>query len=144
MQKPSPHTPPPALPLGKVDLQDTPAQPPPEKEKVSIAIKGSAGKGKGSPKITAKGKGALAEQILDLAFQQGVKVRTDADLAEILSHLDVDSEIPLEALAAVATILNYVYKEQQRTENPRRIEDNLEQKVAQPMGRYSDSIIENT
>ena len=60
-------------------------------------------------KITASGFGKVAEQILEIAFANGVKVREDAGLAQILSQLNVDSEVPLEALAAVAEILRYVY-----------------------------------
>lgn len=52
----------------------------------------------------------MAEQILQLAFATGVKVREDADLVEVLSAVDLESEIPLEALAAVAEILAYVYR----------------------------------
>jgi len=58
----------------------------------------------------ATGKGAIAEQILQLAFAHGVKVRKDEDLIEVLAKLDVDSVIPLEAFAAVAEILAYVYR----------------------------------
>ncbi len=61
-------------------------------------------------RVIAKGEGALAEQILEIAFDRGIKVRSDADLAEILSAVEVDCEIPLEALAAVAEILTYVYR----------------------------------
>ncbi len=62
------------------------------------------------PRVVAKGSGAVAEQILQIAFERGVKVRTDADLAEILGAVELESEIPLEALAAVAEILTYVYR----------------------------------
>ena len=57
----------------------------------------------------AKGHGEIAENILRLAFDNDIKVRTDEDLAEILSVVDVDCGIPLEAFAAVAEILSYVY-----------------------------------
>ena len=63
-----------------------------------------------APESCAKGHGKLAEQILNIAFDRGVKVRSDADLAEILAAVDVDCEIPLEALAAVSEILTYVYR----------------------------------
>jgi flagellar biosynthesis protein len=63
-----------------------------------------------APKVVAGGRGSVAEQILQIAFAQGVKVREDADLAELLSAIDIDSEIPVEAFAAVAEILNYVYR----------------------------------
>ncbi len=63
-----------------------------------------------APKVIAGGRGAVADQILEIAFAQGIKVREDADLAELLSAIDVDSEIPLEAFAAVAEILIYLYR----------------------------------
>ncbi|RCK29695.1 flagellar biosynthesis protein FlhB [Thalassospira xiamenensis] len=63
-----------------------------------------------APILSAKGEGSVAEQILQLAFANGIKVRKDSDLAEILMAVDVDSEIPLEAFAAVAEILNYIYR----------------------------------
>ena len=67
-----------------------------------------------APRVTASGKGALAEQILNLAFANGVKVRTDPDLAQVLSAVEVDTVIPLEAFAAVAEILAYVYRANHR------------------------------
>ncbi|HVJ35570.1 MAG TPA: EscU/YscU/HrcU family type III secretion system export apparatus switch protein [Terriglobia bacterium] len=64
----------------------------------------------GRPRVAASGRGPVAEQILALAFAKGIPVREDADLAEILSTVDVDSEIPIDALAAVAEILSYLYR----------------------------------
>jgi flagellar biosynthesis protein len=61
-------------------------------------------------KITAAGRGFLAEQILQVAFANGVKVREDADLVQILAAVDVDNDIPTEAFAAVTEILTYVYR----------------------------------
>ncbi|CAA7612782.1 EscU/YscU/HrcU family type III secretion system export apparatus switch protein [Magnetospirillum sp. UT-4] len=63
-----------------------------------------------APRVVASGRGALAEQILELAFATGVKVRTDPDLAQVLAAVEVDTLIPLEAFAAVAEILAYVYR----------------------------------
>ena len=62
-----------------------------------------------APRVTATGKGFVAEQILAIAFERGIKVREDAELVEVLSLIEVDSPIPLEAFAAVAEILAYVY-----------------------------------
>jgi flagellar biosynthesis protein len=96
--------------LDLVDLRDEPVMPSklPEKQ-IAIAVKYEK-LTKEAPKIVATGRGAVAEQILQLAFANGVKVREDADLAEVLSHLEIDSPIPLEAYAAVAEILAYVYR----------------------------------
>jgi flagellar biosynthesis protein len=63
-----------------------------------------------APRVIAGGRGSVAEQILEIAFANGIKVREDADLAELLSAIELDDEIPSEAFAAVAEILIYVYK----------------------------------
>ncbi len=74
---------------------------------VAVAVDG--GTDDQVPRIAASGRGAVAEQILNIAFERGIKVRQDADLAEILAKFDIDSPVPVEALAAVAEILSYVY-----------------------------------
>jgi flagellar biosynthesis protein len=66
------------------------------------------------PRITATGRGKLAEQILDLAFANDVKVRQDEELVNILETYEVDSPVPLEALGAVSEILRYVYAANQK------------------------------
>ncbi|WP_020594210.1 EscU/YscU/HrcU family type III secretion system export apparatus switch protein [Kiloniella laminariae] len=110
-EKNRPGSAPKLLPNGHLSIKDTQTENLrlDEKTKTSVAIQHNAA---GRPKIVAKGSGELAEQILQIAFAQGIKVRTDSDLVEILSTVDIESEIPLEALTAVATILNYVYNEQ--------------------------------
>jgi len=75
----------------------------------AVALSYHPEQGDEAPRVVATGKGELARQILDLAFAAGVKVREDADLVEILAAVDVDSQVPLEALMAVAEILTYVY-----------------------------------
>jgi flagellar biosynthesis protein len=65
---------------------------------------------KQGPRVAATGRGAVAEQILQIAFERGIPVREDPDLAQILSTLEVDSVIPVDALAAVAEILSYLYR----------------------------------
>lgn len=62
------------------------------------------------PKIVAAGRGKWAEQILELAYANGIKVREDPALAEILANIELESPIPTEAIMAVAEILAYVYE----------------------------------
>lgn len=62
------------------------------------------------PQVLAAGRGNIAEQILQLAFEAGINVREDAALAEMLAAIEVDSPIPSEAFAAVAEILSYIYR----------------------------------
>lgn len=84
----------------------------PEARSLAIALHSSGGRAQAT-QVIAKGTGEVAEQILQLAFDHGVKVRSDADLATILSAVEVESEIPLEALTAVANILSYIYRAEQ-------------------------------
>lgn len=85
-----------------------PPAPPTEKRQVAIAL-GHEQAAPGAPRIVAKGHGEVAEKILRLAFENDVKVRSDPELAQVLSAVEIDCEIPLEAFAAVAEILSYVY-----------------------------------
>jgi flagellar biosynthesis protein len=91
---------------------ETPPAPPPAAADAppTIAVALEDRPGHAAPVVTASGRGYVAEQILAIAFANGVKVRTDADLVQVLAALDVDSDIPTEAMAAVSEILAYVYR----------------------------------
>jgi len=60
--------------------------------------------------IVASGRGKLAQEIVEIAFSHGIKVREDAPLAQLLAELDLDTPIPTEAIVAVAEILAKVYE----------------------------------
>ncbi len=62
-----------------------------------------------APKVLAKGEGEMALQIIKIAKEHGVEIREDSNLVEILSALELDEFIPLEAYATVAEILRYIY-----------------------------------
>jgi len=66
-----------------------------------------------APVVKAKGKGAVAERIVAIAAENGVPVREDASLVEVLSKLDLDQEIPPELYQLVAEILSFVYRTDQ-------------------------------
>jgi flagellar biosynthesis protein len=84
------------------------------KSPIAVALDYKHGDGrvdpKRAPRVAATGRGAVAEQILEIAFAKGVPVRQDPDLAQLLVTLDVDSVIPVDALSAVAEILSYLYR----------------------------------
>jgi flagellar biosynthesis protein len=87
---------------------DTPR--PRKRRDVAVAIQGDGHNPASPARVVATGHGAVARQIVALAFENGVKVREDADLAEVLALIDVDSPIPVEVMAAVTEILTYVYR----------------------------------
>jgi flagellar biosynthesis protein len=68
-----------------------------------------------APKITGKGRGHLAERILELARQHNVPIRQDKNLLQILSRLDLYQEVPPEVYQAVAEILAFIYRLSNRT-----------------------------
>ena len=70
-----------------------------------------------APRVAAKGKGFMAEQIIALAKKHNIEIRQDSDLAVMLSKLDIDTPIPLEAYAAIAEILSYIYKANQKAKD---------------------------
>lgn len=79
------------------------------KKQTAVALKDGTLEGK-IPEVTAAGRGKIAEKILQLAFENNIKVRKDSALAEMLAKIEIDSPIPSEAFMAVAEILSYVYR----------------------------------
>ena len=63
-----------------------------------------------APKLVAKGKGTIAEKILQAAKEHGIPIKEDALLAEALSAVDLYQEIPSELYRAVAEILAFIYR----------------------------------
>ena len=75
----------------------------------AVALKDAQAAGE-LPVISAAGRGKIAEQILQIALENDIKIRTDADLADMLAKIELESPIPSEAFMAVAEILSYVYQ----------------------------------
>lgn len=62
-----------------------------------------------APMVKAKGVGNIAEKIIQLARENNVPIKEDADLVELLVQLELDQEIPPELYKIVAEILAFVY-----------------------------------
>jgi flagellar biosynthesis protein len=67
-----------------------------------------------APQIVASGRGELAARITEKARQAGVHVMQDPVLVELLSHVPVGEEIPVELYQAVAEVLSFVYQLENR------------------------------
>ena len=63
-----------------------------------------------APKVTAKGKGPVAEKIIAVAKESQVPLVEDQNLIEVLEALDLNMEIPPELYRAVAEVLAFVYR----------------------------------
>jgi flagellar biosynthesis protein len=75
----------------------------------AIALNYEFGKKK-APRIVATGRGKIAESILQLAEENQVPLYEDESLTELLSKLDLDTEIPPQLFALVAEVLAVVYQ----------------------------------
>jgi len=62
-----------------------------------------------APKVTAKGRGVVAEKIIELAKKNNIPIQNDPGLVQILCKLEIDEQIPEALYKAVAEVLAYVY-----------------------------------
>ncbi len=62
-----------------------------------------------APKVVAKGKGNLANNIIKIAKNNEIPIKKDEDLVELLSAIDIDKEIPDSMYKAVSEIFAFIY-----------------------------------
>ena len=67
-----------------------------------------------APKVSAKGRGFLAEKMIEIARANQIPIREDKNLVQILSRLELEQEIQPEVYRAVAEILSFIYRMSQR------------------------------
>ncbi|UTJ05450.1 EscU/YscU/HrcU family type III secretion system export apparatus switch protein [Arcobacter roscoffensis] len=79
-----------------------------------------------APKITAKGKGETANNIIKIARENDIPIKKDEDLIELLSQLDLDKEIPASMYKAVAEIFSFIYD---MTNQGKKIDEKLEERL---------------
>lgn len=79
------------------------------KKKKAVALRYDKGRD-AAPKVAAKGRGRMAERIVELAEEHGLELHEDADLVEVLEKVELEQEIPLEVYGVVAEIFRYIYE----------------------------------
>ena len=62
-----------------------------------------------APKVKAKGEGKTAQKIIQIAKESGVTLKKDENLVELLSKVELDSEVPPEMYKAVAEVFSFLY-----------------------------------
>lgn len=62
-----------------------------------------------APLVVAKGSGKLAEKIIEIAKEHGIKIYEDKELISTLMKLDIGDYIPEELYPIVAQILAFIY-----------------------------------
>jgi flagellar biosynthesis protein len=78
-----------------------------------------------APRVVARGRGAVAEQIIERAKQHEIFVHESKDLVALLMQVDLDDHIPPALYRAIAEILAWLYRaEQQASEGGAAYNDN--------------------
>lgn len=77
-----------------------------DKKKQAVALQYD---GLGAPRVTAKGDGYIAEQIVKLAKEFNIPLQEDKELTGLLAQVNLNKEIPPKLYVAVAQLLCFLY-----------------------------------
>jgi flagellar biosynthesis protein len=80
----------------------------PSHQQVAVAL--AYGQSTGAPRVVAKGRGLIAQAIIDRAKQNGVFVHESSDLVAMLMQVELDQQIPPQLYLAVAELLAWLYR----------------------------------
>ncbi|CAN7683788.1 EscU/YscU/HrcU family type III secretion system export apparatus switch protein [Duganella sp. LjRoot269] len=65
--------------------------------------------GEPAPKVVAKGRGLVAEQIISVALEAGVFIHESKELVSLLMDVDLDQQIPPTLYRTIAELLAWLY-----------------------------------
>ncbi len=80
-----------------------------DKSPKAVALKYDDKKNK-APRVIAKGRGEIAEKIIEVAKAHNVPLYEDKNLVQLLEALELETEIPPELYRAVAEVLAFIYR----------------------------------
>ena len=63
--------------------------------------------GTGAPRVTARGRGEVADRILAIAREHQIPVREDRNLVQLLALVELGDEVPAELYRAVAEVIAF-------------------------------------
>lgn len=66
-----------------------------------------------APKVIAKGRGLIAEEIIRRAKEAGIYVHESRELVALLMQVNLDDRIPPQLYVAVAELLAWLYRLEQ-------------------------------
>lgn len=79
---------------------------------LAVALKYAPGDA--APRVIAKGRGLVADEIIARAKAHGVFVHESPELVTLLSQVDLDDHIPPTLYIAVAELLAWLYRVEQQ------------------------------
>ena len=84
------------------------AKPPSDPTREAIALAYS--QTDAAPRVVARGKGLIAEQIIARAKEHGVYVHESPELVALLTQVNIDEHIPPQLYMAIAELLVWLYR----------------------------------
>jgi flagellar biosynthesis protein len=81
----------------------------------SLAVALAYAPGDSAPRVVAKGRGLIADEIILRAQEHGVFVHESPELVTLLMQVDLDSNIPPHLYIAVAELLVWLYRVENRS-----------------------------
>lgn len=88
----------------------------PSAQQAAIAL--AYGQSTGAPKVVAKGRGLIAQAIIERAREHGVYVHESEDLVGLLMQVELDQQIPPQLYLAVAELLAWLYRLEHEEDTP--------------------------
>lgn len=79
------------------------------KGKAQTAVAIAYQSGQSAPKVVAKGRGLIADEIIARANEHGVFVHESKELVALLMQVELDRHIPPALYRAVAELLAWLY-----------------------------------
>ncbi|MDP2808809.1 MAG: EscU/YscU/HrcU family type III secretion system export apparatus switch protein [Rhodocyclaceae bacterium] len=76
----------------------------------ALAVALAYAPGDAAPRVVAKGRGLIAEEIITRAREYGIFVHESPELVTLLSQVDLDDHIPPQLYIAVAELLAWLYR----------------------------------
>lgn len=101
-----------------------------ESESYLTAVALAYREGQIAPKVVAKGRGFVAQEIIKRAKEAGIYVHESSELVSLLMQVNLDDRIPPQLYVAVAELLAWLYRLEQGKTNSPAIHD-IDSKITQ-------------
>lgn len=81
-----------------------------EHDPVKSAVALAYSQADAAPRVVAKGRGVVAENIISRAREHGVYVHESPEMVSLLMQIDLDQRIPAQLYVVVAELLAWIYR----------------------------------
>lgn len=99
-----------------------------EAKKIAVSLSYDIDRPERAPVITAAGKGNIAQDIIKIAEDNNIPLYEDKQLVELLSKLEIDTEVPQELYVLVAEVLAFVYRLDRMSSKKEQVEQKIQEK----------------